>query len=85
MLGNAAAQPRGQCTLGHRHGMLLASASSDRTVKVWHPGSGVVLHTLTGHTGRVGAMVFSADGRLLVPALDGKTIVLWATDAYAQA
>ena len=47
-------------------GRHLASASDDRTVKVWAVWTGQEALTLKGHTGPVYSVAFSPDGRLLV-------------------
>jgi WD40 repeat protein/serine/threonine protein kinase len=46
-------------------GRLVASASVDRTVKIWDATTGRCLHPLTGHTWEVGGVAFSPDGRRL--------------------
>jgi len=58
-------------------GRLLASASNDRTVRVWDAATGQLLHTLAGHSGRVNQLAFSADGRWLVSAADDQTLRRW--------
>jgi hypothetical protein len=45
-------------------GRLLATASDDKTARVWDPATGEHLRTLTGHTGAVVGVAFSPDGRL---------------------
>jgi hypothetical protein len=47
---------------------LLASASDDKTVKLWDVATGVVLQTLEGYTSWVNAIVSSPNGRLLASA-----------------
>ena len=56
-------------------GRLLATASTDRTARLWDPATGGHLRTLTSHAGTVWAVAFSPDGRLLATA-DG-TARLW--------
>ncbi|MFP3558866.1 hypothetical protein SB861_50710 [Paraburkholderia sp. SIMBA_049] len=54
----------------------LASGSSDETIKLWNPASGVCEATLKGHTNQVTALAVLADGRLASGSLD-HTIRLW--------
>jgi len=49
-------------------GQLLASASRDKTVRLWDPATGAAVQTLKGHTDVVNAVVFSRDGQLLASA-----------------
>jgi hypothetical protein len=49
-------------------GKRLASASEDRTVKVWDGGSGQELLTIKGHTWSVDTVCFSPDGTRLASA-----------------
>jgi len=58
-------------------GRLLATASWDKTIKLWDARTGVERATLTGHTGVVSAVAFSPDGRLLGSASWDKTVILW--------
>ncbi|MEM9452076.1 MAG: WD40 repeat domain-containing protein, partial [Cyanobacteria bacterium P01_E01_bin.6] len=57
-------------------GQLIASASADSTVKLWHP-NGHLITTLTDHTDTVYAIAFSPDGSLLATASTDNTIKLW--------
>ena len=57
-------------------GSRLVSGGGDGTVRVWEAGSGRLLYTLTGHTGRVSAVGWSPDGsRLASVGKDGRLIV----------
>ncbi|CAN9360228.1 unnamed protein product [Alternaria alternata] len=58
-------------------GKTLASASGDKTVKLWDAGSGKALQTLNGHSDEVKAVVFSPDGKTLASASRDETVKLW--------
>ncbi|KAH8878676.1 hypothetical protein GQ53DRAFT_706897, partial [Thozetella sp. PMI_491] len=49
-------------------GKLVASASRDRTIKLWDAGTGEPGPTLTGHSDGVRAVAFSPDGKLVASA-----------------
>ena len=68
------------------NGKLLASASSDKTVRLWDAATGAALQTLEGHTSDVNSVVFSHNGKLLASASWDKTVRLWnlATGAALQ-
>ena len=55
-------------------GQLLASASVDKTVRLWDPAIGACQSVLQGHSGYVMAVAFSSDGQLLVLASDDETV-----------
>jgi WD40 repeat protein len=54
----------------------LASASSDKMVRVWDASSGICLRVLEGHTGCVNSVTALGDGRL-ASASDDKTVLVW--------
>ncbi len=56
----------------------LASASLDKTVRIWDVETGLLLHTLT-HTDYVVSLVFSPDDAILVSGLANGQIWTWDT------
>ena len=58
-------------------GTWLASAGNDATVRIWDPRAGRLLHTLTGHTQRVVALVAEPDGAWLASAGRDATVRIW--------
>jgi WD40 repeat protein len=58
-------------------GKTLASASWDRTVKLWEAATGKEQATLQGHTSRVFSVSWSPDGKTLASADLGGTVMLW--------
>jgi hypothetical protein len=59
------------------NGSRLATASQDKTVKVWDARTGADILTQRGHTGAVYAVSFSPDGTRLASASEDKTIKVW--------
>ncbi len=60
----------------HPEGTLLASASYDKTIKIWH-SDGTLANTLTEHKADVVSVCFSHDGSVLASASYDKTVRLW--------
>ena len=58
-------------------GKRLASASVDKTVKVWEATSGQETLTLEGHTSWVTSVAFSPDGKRLASASWDQTVKVW--------
>lgn len=58
-------------------GRLLASASSDDTLKLWNVAEARELRTLRGHTSDVLGVAFSPDGRWVASASADWTLKLW--------
>ncbi|NER98689.1 MAG: hypothetical protein F6J86_33510, partial [Symploca sp. SIO1B1] len=57
-------------------GTILASASSDKTVKLWNAQNASLLATLTGHSGSVRAIVYSPYGSTFA-SISGYDVKLW--------
>jgi WD40 repeat protein len=62
---------------------LLASASFDKTIKLWTL-DGALVTTLDRHTARVEEVVFSPDSRFLFSASGDNTVIRWDLDAILQ-
>jgi WD40 repeat protein len=65
---------------------VLATASDDKTLKLWDASNGQLISTLTGHEGGVYDLRFSPDGQTLATLSDDKKPRLWnvGPDNYKQ-
>lgn len=63
-------------------GAHVATASSDKSARLWHAAGGQQIAVLRGHTDAVNSVAFSPDGKCIATASDDRTARLWdANDA----
>ena len=61
-------------------GKLIASASEDKTARIWIADTGQVIAELKGHTAKVENIAFSHNGLRVVTASDDATVRVWEAD-----
>jgi WD40 repeat protein len=67
-----------------RNGRLLATASDDKTARLWGAKTGSMRASLRGHAGAVTSLAFSPDDRRLLTRGSEGRIRVWDTDTGAE-
>ncbi|MHC5596230.1 MAG: protein kinase domain-containing protein, partial [Nostoc sp.] len=65
-------------------GYTLASASDDKSIKLWDLNTQKVIASLSGHSQAVKSVSFSPNGQILATASDDKSIKLWQVETLEQ-
>jgi serine/threonine protein kinase len=73
-----------RCLAMSPDGTVLASGSSDKTIKLWRWQTGEEILTLDSHQSGVLALAFSADGTMLASGSGDKTVKLWQVETGAE-
>ena len=55
----------------------IATASKDRTVRIWNPATGQEVHTLVGHNELVTSVAVSSDGAWIATTSGDRTVRIW--------
>ena len=63
---------------------LLASGSSDKTIKLWEPSSGKILKTFSQNNSEVFSIAFSPDGNMLASKSAGNKLKVQITSNYKK-
>ncbi len=65
-------------------GNIIASASDDKTIKLWNLQTGEFIHTFFGHSATVDAVAISPDGRMMVSGSFDRKVIEWKLDKKAM-
>jgi WD40 repeat protein len=71
------------CVAFSNNSIQIASASRDKTIKIWDLSSGACLQTLEGHTDGATCVAFSQDSTQLASASFSSTVKIWDTNSGA--
>ena len=65
-------------------GQLVATASLDRTARIWSVNDGSTVATLKGHSDELTAVVFSSDGQSLLTSSRDGTVRIWSVSGGTE-
>ena len=65
-------------------GLMLASASADKTVRLWSVASGACMRVLQGHTDEVYGVAFLPNGKQLASCSWDSTVRIWTLCAWSD-
>ncbi len=63
------------------NGKRLATSSYDKSIRIWNPENGNLLHELHGHNGAVHGIAFSPDSSLLASAGADNSVRIWKVES----
>lgn len=66
-------------------GSRIATASEDRTARIWDSATGTLLMTLRGHEEGLNSVAFSPNGEMLITASEDKTARIWVIGPSLEA
>jgi WD40 repeat protein len=77
-------QPRANRAVFSPDELLIATADSDGSARLWDLETGRLVHLLAGHCGEVRSVAFSSDGQLIATAAAGDVARLWDVTTATQ-